>query len=657
MSTFINIGRKLLITSIFRLQCVSQFKLKPGYTRSIHSSTGLFIKMYMEKENEYAYSVLENKGYAINIYTKHSSEAISQEEFQRLNKEDWTKKTTQEIFEIFPIFGKYCSQHSLCISSEIFDNFIDNLTDTIQMATDSQLKTLFYSLNMWPETASIRTRNYIEVWAALDDECLKRLKNWSHDEMLSFISLFFMLNVTRVSDFSWKSINKLATKANQLTPGQLVQTLFFVGVLRKQPHDMHNLEIHFSKNFACFSVEDIGIMSMGFFKSKCPIRSMELASKIINKVIEDSEHVHEVALAAILKIIRYSVKQNKNNEIFSLLDVLQHQVTRLSVMCNVHLALVGTSSLTVHNDCLTKIAHYIMDHMHETRLKDLERLIFTYGTFNLIPATKDNFFSKVIEELKKPERFPEISQHGKSYSCCISFFGLVGIYPVDLISKALSPEFIENTYGKHMFSYGKELLSLHNSAEIFCRESAMNRLSEKAVLLLSKKYTDYVPSENYKKQYNISEKMMLDIMKVLGDCRGGQNYVIAEHILTHHQRGDIIICNDHNGKPMPVKEAFKNDTFGYIRKPPDDNDWIVLIIGGKNSLIQNCNVPTGQFQTKIRELAALGYTPILVPWKTYSQLDNFEEKESYLCSLIENRSRKNHSCTDTVFNSLHSHNS
>lgn len=63
---------------------------------------------------------------------------------------------------------------------------------------------------------------------------------------------------------------------------------------------------------------------------------------------------------------------------------------------------------------------------------------------------------------------------------------------------------------------------------------------------------------------------------------------------------------------MPVKEAFKNDTFGYIRKPPDDNDWIVLIIGGKNSLIQNCNVPTGQFQTKIRELAALGYTPILV---------------------------------------------
>ncbi|XP_037870949.1 uncharacterized protein LOC101744942 isoform X5 [Bombyx mori] len=188
-------------------------------------------------------------------------------------------------------------------------------------------------------------------------------------------------------------------------------------------------------------------------------------------------------------------------------------------------------------------------------------------------------------------------------------------------------------------------------------ESAMNRLSEKAVLLLSKKYTDYVPSENYKKQYNISEKMMLDIMKVLGDCRGGQNYVIAEHILTHHQRGDIIICNDHNGKPMPVKEAFKNDTFGYIRKPPDDNDWIVLIIGGKNSLIQNCNVPTGQFQTKIRELAALGYTPILVPWKTYSQLDNFEEKESYLCSLIENRSRKNHSCTDTVFNSLHSHNS
>ncbi|XP_049865600.1 FAST kinase domain-containing protein 5, mitochondrial [Pectinophora gossypiella] len=621
-------AQEVLFTSVNKVQIPH---------KCFHNNVNLCVKMFVEHENKYAYKIMENKGYTISLNIQDKKSTLSKERFEDLMKENWSTYQPKQLFEVFSTLGCYCSEQNICISNKIFDNFIDNLTDNIKNASDNDLVTLFYSLARWPETESIRTRNYIEVWAALDDACLNRLKDWSYDEMLSFLSLFFMLNVTRASEFSQKCVQRLVNKEKHLAPGQLVQTLFFIGIVRKQPFDMHNIELRMQKCLQDLSLDDIAIMSMGFFKSKTPIRSMELVGRIIDRIIDNSNNINEISLASLLKVIRYSVKINTDDKIYRLLDTLQHEVHRLSVMCIVHLALVGTSTLTLHEDCLTKIAHTMINLLPSARLKDLERLVLTYGTLNFKPPEKDNlcFFEKIIDELQSPNRQEEVTKYGRSFACCLGFLGLLGIYPLDLMKKVLNPEFLLHTYGKHCFSYGREVLTIHNTSLIFHPDTEINRLSDKVATILAKKYTDYVPDENYKKQYNVTEKMFLDVYNVLKEDRGGSEYIKGDHILTHHQRGDIILCNSHSGTPLPVNEKIRDKDFGLIRTPPDDNRWIVLVIAGRNTVIQGSGTPSGHVLSKIRELNALGFYSTVVPWSAYIQLQTKEEKTTYLNNLIK----------------------
>ncbi|KOB73408.1 FAST kinase domain-containing protein 5 [Operophtera brumata] len=541
--------------------------------------------MYMEHENSYAYNIMRNKGYAMDIETAKETTSLNKESLHKLLEENWSNKQPSQIFEAYTKLSVYCSENNLCISNTMFDNFIDDLTDVINKATDTELVSIFYALNMWPETESIRTRNLIEVWAALDEACLERVNKWSPDETLSYIALFYMLNVSKVSDFCRKGLIKLAAKAKGLTRKQLVQTMFFVGIQRKSPHDVHNLEVHLSNNFTQFSVDELAIMSMGFFKSRTPIRSVELVKNIMLKIMENPKDIHEVSLAALLKVIRYSMKMPLDDCIalmYELLGVLKHEVPRLSVMCNVHIALLGTSKLILHQDCLDSVAETSLKRFSETRLKDLERLALTFGTLNYLPQTQEDFLDRIIEELRKPERQSEIQSHGRTFACCVSYLGLLGKYPVDLISQVLSEEFLKNTYGRPIFTYGKEILVLNNTAEIFCKEQEINRLKRKETIMLAKKYTDYMPSEDFKKQYNV------DLFFT-----------------------DLILCNSPEGTPLPVSME-KFSAFGLIRRPPDDNKWIVLVIAGRNGTIYGTENPTGPFQVKLRELQHLGYHTNLV---------------------------------------------
>ncbi|XP_059060054.1 uncharacterized protein LOC131853231 isoform X2 [Achroia grisella] len=611
MSIFFKVSRNLYAHKfVYKMIICNESKRLKNNLRYFYYNTNLRVKMFLEHENKYAYEIMESKGYTMSI-TKNNENInqytpISENQFNELIQENWSLKTPEQLFDYFPKLASYCTRNGMCISNKIFDTFVDHFTDNIKFATDKQLVSLFYSACQWPETESIRTRNYIEIWAALDEECLNRMKEWSLDQLLSFISLFYMLNVTRYSDFSLKSLQKLATKSKQLTTSQLVQTLFFVGILRKPPFDMHFLEVCFDNTFSDYTIDDIAIISMGFFKSKTPLRSVDLVCKIIDKVIENAADIHEVSLAALLKIIRYSMKVVNHNKIYELLDVLQHQVPRLSHMCNVHIALLGSSTLTLHKSCLTTIAEKTVESMSETRLKDLERLVLTYGTFNWKPEMERCFLQAVVDELRKPERSSEINKHGRSFACTISFLGLLGIYPIDLMNKVLDPDFLKNTYGKYYVLYGREILTINNSAEIFYPNNSMNRLNDKCCVLLAKKYTDYVPSDNYKKQYNVTERMFLDVMRILKESRGGDDFVIGDHILPHHQRGDIIICNDCNGTAVPVADIFKEMKFGLIRKVPNDNKWIVLVIAGKNGTIHSYNTPSGHFLSALVEVFGIG---------------------------------------------------
>lgn len=56
-----------------------------------------------------------------------------------------------------------------------------------------------------------------------------------------------------------------------------------------------------------------------------------------------------------------------------------------------------------------------------------------------------------------------------------------------------------------------------------------------------------------------------------------------------------------------MQNAFSEQTFGLLYKPPDHNKWIGLVIAGRNAMLQNGSGATGHFASKVRELNALGF--------------------------------------------------
>ncbi|CAH2063323.1 unnamed protein product, partial [Iphiclides podalirius] len=128
--------------------------------------------------------------------------------------------------------------------------------------------------------------------------------------------------------------------------------------------------------------------------------------------------------------------------------------------------------------------------------------------------------------------------------------------------------------------------------------------------------------------------MILDILNTLKESRGS-DFVTGGHIVTHHQRGDIILCNNQDGSAAPVGNTFDNKHFGLIKTPPDDKIWIALIIAGRNVLIRNTQIPTGPFECKLKELRVLGYHAELVLWDKFFECKTKEAKLAYLNHLIQ----------------------
>lgn len=58
---------------------------------------------------------------------------------------------------------------------------------------------------------------------------------------------------------------------------------------------------------------------------------------------------------------------------------------------------------------------------------------------------------------------------------------------------------------------------------------------------------------------------------------------------------------------------FKSSDIKYADKEnSNDIRWIAVVIAHHGLLIRNCHTPTGSLAAKMRQLSAIGYTPVMV---------------------------------------------
>lgn len=422
------------------------------HLKTLITNVSTFSAIFKEDENGYAYTVLErNPVYSTTLAPKYyldETEMISDDEFQRIITKDWHNESAEIVFVAFRKISLYCSKKRISLQEEMFDGLIKEIVQKCPQLSDDDLIGILACLRLWPaEKAS--SRNYVELWNVVDKQCSLRMKEWDRNKVLLVADHWYLLHLGRCSEFIWHCTVRLSRRPEKLTPSQLVQCMFYINIHRKFPShiSVYDFEYSLEKCLDQLTVDELGILAMGFFKSEKPIRSQTLLTELMRRIMNSVDTIHEITLAALLKVIRYSLQPTTADVLFFLMDKLVSNIDRLSQLCCTHIALVGTNVQLYHEGTMNKIVQRFVNEIESCRLKDLERLAFALSMYNYKHKMEPSIYNLIAQELCRSERTEEIKQYPKCLSCCLHYLSLQGIFLKEEISKVLDINFIHDIYG------------------------------------------------------------------------------------------------------------------------------------------------------------------------------------------------------------------
>jgi hypothetical protein len=423
-----------------------------GHLKTILTDLSTFSKTFKEAENGYAHAILErNPVYSSTLAPKEYSggtEIIPDDQFQYMITKEWHNESAESVFVSFEKVSLYCSKKLISVREEMFDGLIKEVAQKCPQLSDDDLIRILACLRLWPaENAS--SRNYVELWNAVDKECTVRMKKWDRNKLLLVADHWYLLRLGRFSGFMWHCTVRLSRRPEKLTASQLVQCMFYINIRRKfPPHiSVYDFEYSLEKCLDELTVDELGILAMGFFKSEKPIRSQTLLTELMRHIMNSVDTIHEITLAALLKVIRYSLQPTSADMLFVLMDKLMPNIDRLSQLCCTHIALLGTNVQLYHEGAMNKIVQRFVKEIQSCRLKDLERLAFALSLYNYEHKMEPSIYELIAQELSRSERTEEIKQYPKCLSCCLHYLSLQKIFLKEEISKVLDINFIHDVYG------------------------------------------------------------------------------------------------------------------------------------------------------------------------------------------------------------------
>ncbi|XP_069675089.1 FAST kinase domain-containing protein 5, mitochondrial isoform X1 [Periplaneta americana] len=605
-------------------------------TSSTYSSFSTHSKV---SENEFAYLVLKrNPAYANTLAPTISSselENVSEDEFCDLVKKEWAIQSAENVLLGFKKLSFYSDKQRQSLSDEKYNALSEALVSKCSLLNDDDLISVLGCLRKWSIQNSAKAKNYVELWNAIDKQCYVRMEKWDRNKLLFVADHWHLLYLGRISDFMWHCTTRLSRKPEKLTPQQLVQCMFYINVRRKfPPHvSVYDFEYSLINCVDQLTLDELGIMAMGFFKSEKPIRSQNLLHELMRRIVNEVESIHEITLAALLKVIRYSLQPVNADMLFVVLDKLLPQIDRLSLLCCTHIALAGTNTQLYHEGNMNKIVQRYSKEIQSTRLKDLERIAFALSLYNYEDKGKPSIYDLIAEELGKNERNEEIKSYPRCFVCCLHYLSLQKIFLKEHISRVLDKDFIRETYGRNMYKVGREILNLDISMEIECPSYIGNRIEPKMRAYLSKIYTDSVwqYEDLVGRKLSATDRMLLEVVTAAVSILGGQEKVHLGHLIPHRERADIVYGIRADGSVVNIPNSFRNLDIGVCKRPPNipNTTWYCIVIVGWNSFIRNIKMPVGLLSCKLRHLQILGYHPVMVPWYEWRFLP-VEEQTKYL---------------------------
>lgn len=509
-----------------------------------HASTA---KLFVDRENKHAHDVLVQslKPYQIfrlDTITQPANAADTPEIPALVSASDLSHITFEEFFDTFNALAHYCIMTNTCISDNRFEQFCQFFCEQTHKLNDEQLLSVLRLLSQLPTEATVREPNYMQLWNNLDVECCRRIERWSSDELLLVCDAWYTMHLARASEFVWEALRKLGRKIRRMQPEQLLQAMFYCNVLRRPVFEMFDFEVNVARFVDTMSLQELGVMSMGFFKTQTPIRNPELLDHLFKRLIAEIQIVDDITLVSLLKVLRYSSKLAQVPQMMELMEVLQTQISRISLMSCLHVALFGVELQCCHDGVLELVLQRFNSDIENARLKDMERICLAISVFNYRSPTgvEQELCAKILSLLET--KVDEVIKYPRCFVACLHYLTLCGHYNEEMITSVLDKRFVDLAYGKNV-TIGREIFNLDSFVKINLKDSnyAGNQLSEKMRRSMGKILTQYIPERNQKFRLSKTNRILLEIKETLERILRPNTF---KHILPHFERPDVVLCYD-----------------------------------------------------------------------------------------------------------------
>uniref|UniRef100_A0A6P7F9H3 FAST kinase domain-containing protein 5, mitochondrial n=1 Tax=Diabrotica virgifera virgifera TaxID=50390 RepID=A0A6P7F9H3_DIAVI len=590
---------------------------------SFHSSSSNN-NVFIDHENIYAHKIVFKDFLPSSVINVPENDVSSTEWFQEVLAQNWRDSNIDDIVTTFYRVKNFCIKNGIAILDTRFDNLVDGLMDNCEHIKDDQLIGLLYCLSEYPPVESYKSHNFHDVWSCLDDICCWKIIEWDMEKSFTVANAWYKLRLGKHCDYIYTLINRTAKRADDLTKEQLLSIYFYLNVYRKRAVDFE-YEFALEKLVNDMDIDEMGVVAMGYFKTKTKIKLVNIQEALAKKVIENSSTAHDITLTAILKVLRYSKPFKIIKTIEQMVDKLYPEIDRLSDLCCTHLALMSTGIQTYNKRILQKVSQKFVKNITNTeviRFKDIERVLNVLSMFNYDPKTNPDIFKACYEEIHKTERLAETVRYARCLACALNYLSLRNMYSHELMNRILDEEYITSVYGKGARLLPREIFSLDCSIDIECPDYKGNRLPPRLKYKAAKWLTEFTPSYNQWKKLTAADKLILDTIDAVSSVVGGEKFMHINFILPHFSRADIVVCkNTITGKVVePV--GFQNYVLGDVMFPHKDKslEWFAITVLGWNNTVKDTNIPLGHFVMKQRQLRKIGYTPVFVIWSEFQNL-------------------------------------
>lgn len=498
--------------------------------KAVHTTPCSAAKLFVDNENRYAHNILQvHPNY--NICRQETLSFL--DTAINAQRDDWTDISAADVLDHLKWVVKQCVDQNISISDDKFDCFIDCFTEICFNFTDEQLLVALKTIVYIPETNSLNTKNFVELWNCLDDACVERIASWDIDRILLVCDHWYILNLGKVNKFNWEANKKLGRRLRKLAPHHLVQTMFYCNLLRSPIVDMIGFEVNMVQSIGRMSIDEIAVMCMGFFKTQTPIKNPVLITEIYRRLIQDLKTVQDISFVNVVKTLRYSSRLPHVEVMLELLDKLMAQIPRLSLMSCLHVLLLGTDMQVCHSDIVEAILHRFDKDVPGTRLKEMERISFALGLFDFKSkcGIEKTISEKILAELKN--RVPEIMKYPKCLPSTLHYLSYRGFVDAELISSVLDEQYLGLAYGRNA-NLGREVFCLDSYVQIYMKDTYNgNRLLEKRRKTMGKILCHYIPERGGTFKTSATDKILLEIKEtaemLFGSCH-------MAHVLPHFDR-------------------------------------------------------------------------------------------------------------------------